>query len=139
VPRQPDDRHRRPPGVDDATVTAVGKASESFEWVVRARGRLYDFHQMMGRADNLLGEAIELLEAAGHGELAEEMRREYRGRNAVPDRWTFELVEDFDRTFYATAEAWDRRVRDELAGGVRHLHEAEMKADRRAEGPTDDT
>lgn len=135
---QPDERHQRPEGVDDATVEAVGKASESFEWVVRARGRLYDFHQMMGRADILLGEAISLLEDAGHTELAGELRRDYLGRNAVEGRWTFELVEDFDGTFYERAARWDRRLRDELTGGVRHLHESEMKAARRQDGPRDD-
>jgi hypothetical protein len=139
VAEQPDERHQRLEGVDDATVEAVGKASESFEWVVRARGRLYDFHQMMGRADLLLGEAVELLEAAGHAELAGELRRDYLGRNAVEGRWTFELVEDFDATFYEVAAAWDRRLGDELTGGVRHLHEAEMKAARREAGPRDDT
>ena len=51
-----DERHRRPPGADDATVEAVGKVSEALEWVERARGRLYDFHQMMGHADALFGE-----------------------------------------------------------------------------------
>ncbi|MBW3657378.1 MAG: hypothetical protein KY457_01990 [Actinobacteria bacterium] len=135
---QPDERHQRPEGVDDATVEAVGRASESFEWVVRARGRLYDFHQMMGRADILLGEAISLLEDAGHAELAGELRRDYLGRNAVEGRWTFELVEDFDGTFYERAARWDRRLRDELTGGVRHLHESEMKAARRQGGPHDD-
>lgn len=135
---QPDRRHQRPQGVDDATVEAVGKASESFEWVVRARGRLYDFHQMMGRADILLGEAVSMLEDAGHAELADELRRDYLGRNAVEDRWTFELVEDFDGTFYERAAAWDHRLRDELTGGVRHLHESEMKVARRRDGPRDD-
>jgi hypothetical protein len=139
VPRQPDEHHRRPRDVADATVTAVGKASESFEWVVRARGRLYDFHQMMGRADRLLAQAVDLLEQAGHDDVAAELRADYLGRNAVTDRWTFELVEDFDDTFYAVAAAWDRRLRETLVDGVRHLHEAEMKAARRADGPSDDT
>ena len=135
---QPGPGHGRPDGVDDATVAAVGKASEAFEWVVRARGRLYDFHQMMGRADLLLGEAVERLEDAGHGDVAAELRATYLGRNAIADRWTFEIVEDFDTTFYATASDWDRRLRDELTGGIRHLHESEMKAARREDGPRDD-
>lgn len=139
MPRQPDDRHARPDDADDATVEAVGTASEAFEWIVRARGRLYDFHQMIGRADMLLGDAVDALDDAGHAQLAAELRQEYLGRNAVTDRWTFELVEDFDMTFYAVAERWDRRLRGELLAGRRHVYEAEMKADRRADGPTDDT
>ena len=42
------ERNRRPEGVSDETVAAVGKFGEALEWVERARGHLYDFHQMMG-------------------------------------------------------------------------------------------
>src|SRR5688572_18882490 len=61
-----DDDHRRPPGIDDTTVEAAGKLSEALEWVERARGRLYDFHQMMGRADLLMEDAADALADAGH-------------------------------------------------------------------------
>lgn len=40
--------HQRPEGVDDATVAAAGKLAEALEWIERARGRLYDFHQLVG-------------------------------------------------------------------------------------------
>lgn len=129
---------RRPDGVDDATVAAVGKVREYAEWVVRARGRLYDFHQMLGRADAQLGEAVALLEAAGHTELADGIRNELLGRNVLPGKWTFELVEAFDTTYADVAARWDQRVRDELVAGRLHVQEAEMKADRRVDGPTDD-
>ena len=49
-PLPPDDPWARPAGVDDATVEATGKLSEALEWVERARGHLYEFHQLMGRA-----------------------------------------------------------------------------------------
>ena len=139
MPEQPDDRHQRPAGVDDATVAAAGKVSEAMEWVIRARGRLYDLHQMIGHADAQFGEAVRMLEEAGHAELADGLRRELVGRNVLQDRWTFEVVEDFDATYYEAADRWDRRVRDELMAGHRHVHEAEMKADRRESGPRTDT
>lgn len=138
MPEQPDDQHRRPDHADDATVVAAGKVSEYAEWVVRARGRLYDFHQMLGHADAKLGEAVELLEQAGHTELADGIRHELLGRNAVPDRWTFEVVEEFDATYADVAARWHQRVRDELMEGRPHVHEAEMKAARRTDGPDDD-
>ena len=138
MPDQPDDRHRRPEGADDATVAAAGKVSEAMEWVVRARGRLYDVHQMIGHADEQFGEAVRMLEDAGHAELAEGLRGDLVGRNVLRDRWTFEVVEDFDATYYEAADRWDRRVRDELMDGRRHVHEAEMKADRRTDGPRTD-
>jgi hypothetical protein len=93
----------------------------------------------MGHADAQFGEAVEMLEDAGHGELAAAMRRGLLGRNAIEDRWTFEVVEGFDATYWDVALAWDRRVRDELMDGRPHVHEAEMKAARRTDGPPDDT
>jgi hypothetical protein len=135
---QPDDQHARPRGADDAATAAAGKVSEAYEWIVRARGRLYDFHQMMGRADALLGEGIGELRDAGHSELADDLTHSWLGRNAIPDRWTFEIVEAFDDTYYEAATAGERRVRDEVSEGRRHVFEAEMKGDRRRGGPTDD-
>jgi hypothetical protein len=128
------DPHRRPGSVDDATVAAVGKVSEGLEWLVRARGRLYDFHQMIGRADLILGEAAEELDEAGHGSLSELLRTEVVGRNVLEGRWTFQIVEEFDRLYFDPADAAERRVRDELMGGRRHVFEAEMKEDRRTHG-----
>lgn len=139
MPAQPDDHHHRPDDADDLTVEAAGRVREYAEWVVRARGRLYDFHQMMGHADGLLGEAVELLEQAGHHELADGIRTELLGRNAIPDRWSFEIVEAFDETYWRITQRWDDRVRQELMAGRQHVHEAEMKAERRTDGPTDDT
>jgi hypothetical protein len=77
VPEQPDPDHRRPDGTDDATVAAVGKISEAYEWLIRARGALYTFHQEMGRADLTLGEAVEQLRAAGHDGLADRVATEW--------------------------------------------------------------
>ncbi|MTV24723.1 hypothetical protein FTX61_04710 [Nitriliruptoraceae bacterium ZYF776] len=138
MPEQPDRDHARPDGLTDAAVAAGGKVTEAYEWVIRARGRLYDFHQMMGRADAILGEGVEELRGAGFEELAEELERTWVGRNALPDRWTFEIVEGFDDTYWDPATAGVRRVRDEVFGGTRHVHESEMKAERRADGPSDD-
>lgn len=83
----PGDEHLRPPGVDDATVEAVGKVSEALETVERARGALYEFHQLIGRADLLLGEAADQLSAAGHDPLAAELDDALvgRGHEQAPD------------------------------------------------------
>ncbi|CAN5780730.1 hypothetical protein BH10ACT9_BH10ACT9_53360 [soil metagenome] len=50
---------RRPEVVSDAAVAAAGAVSEALEWVERARGELYTFHQLRGRADLLLGQACD--------------------------------------------------------------------------------
>ncbi|KRE30054.1 hypothetical protein ASG82_25000 [Mycobacterium sp. Soil538] len=118
----------------DATVDAVGKVTEALEWVERARGHLYSFHQLMGRADLLLGEACDALRDAGHDEIAERVETEVVGRNVLQGRWTFQVIEEFEDTYWTVIRDHERRVRDELVGGERHLHEARMKEDRRTHG-----
>lgn len=125
---------RRPAGVDDQTVEAAGAVSEALEWVERARGHLYSFHQLMGRADLLLGEACAKLRDAGHADLGERIETEMVGRNVIDGRWTFQIVEDFDDNYWTPFRDHDRAVRDELMGGMRHVYEAEMKEDRRTRG-----
>src|SRR3954471_3172914 len=125
---------RRPPGVDDDTVTALAKLSEATEWIERARGRLYDFHQMCGHADLLFGDAADLLDDAGHHAAAETVRTEVVGRNVIDGRWTFQVVEEFDETYWTVVRATERDVREVLAGGVPHVMEAELKRRRRTDG-----
>ncbi|MEU5842508.1 hypothetical protein [Rhodococcus sp. NPDC047139] len=126
--------HIRPDGVSDATVEAMGKLSEAFEIVERARGHLYAFHQLMGRADLYAGDAEDLLREAGHPDIAERLATGIVGRNIVEGRWTFQLVEEFDDGYWSDFRNFEKQVRDELVGGRRHLFEAEMKESRRTHG-----
>ncbi|TVP67985.1 MAG: hypothetical protein EA340_09390 [Nitriliruptor sp.] len=135
---QPDPAHQRPDGVDDATVDAVGKIGEAFELLERARGALYEFHQRIGWVDDTLGEGLDQLRAAGHEEVADELSETWLGRNVLPGMWTFEVVEAFDRTYYAVAVEKEREVREALMEGRRHVQEAERKGRRRSNGPRDD-
>jgi len=127
-------RHARPDGMDDATVEAVGAVSEALECVERARGELYSFHQLMGHADLLLGDACDKLREAGHAEIADRLDAEVVGRNVLYGRWTFQIVEDFDDNYWSVFREHERQVRDELQQGVRHVFEAEMKERRRTHG-----
>jgi len=129
-----DPAHQRPPGADDATVEAVGKLTEAFEWIERARGQLYTFHQLMGHADQLVREAADALDAAGHSSSADDVRERLVGRNTIDGRWTFQIVEEFDDGYYTDARSVERRVRDELMAGRRHVFEAELKEKRRTAG-----
>jgi hypothetical protein len=131
--------HTVPDGVDDATVEAVGLVSEALEYVERARGHLYSFHQLMGGGDLKLGAAVERLRAAGHTEIADEIDREIVGRNVLEGRWTFQVVEEYDDTYWAPFRDMERSVRDRLVHGRRHLFEARMKEDRRTHGHPDHT
>src|SRR5687767_5300797 len=94
------DAHARPEGTSDATVEAVGRLSEAYEYLIRARGHLYSFHQLLGRVDLLAGEAAEHLDEVGHAEQAALLRKDIVGRNVLDGRWTFQIVEEFDRTFW---------------------------------------
>ena len=125
---------RKPDGVDDDTIAAAGKVSEALEYVERARGHLYTFHQLMGHADLVLGEACDELKAAGHGEIAERLSTELVGRNVLDGRWTFQIVEEFDDGYWTEFREQEARVRDELQGGARHVFEAAMKERRRTHG-----
>jgi hypothetical protein len=119
--------------LDPATVEAVGKLSEAMETTERARGHLYAFHQLTGTADFQLGDAVDLLHKAGHADLAETVSREIVGRNVLPGRWTFQIVEEYERTYYLPFREVEEKSR-ELTGGHQHLHEARLKLQRHSEG-----
>lgn len=135
----PAPEHRPPDDVDTATIEAVGLLTEALETTERARGRLYDFHQLTGSADLKLGEAVEALRRAGHGQLASELERELVGRNVLPGRWTFQIIEEYDDQYWSVFREAERRARESLVRGRRHLFEAGMKEDRRTHGHPDHT
>src|SRR5688572_29430992 len=76
---------RTRPDLDDTTVEGLGKLSEALETVEQARGLLYGFHQLTGKADLLLQDAVDLLRSAGHETLADALDRDLVGRNVVAD------------------------------------------------------
>lgn len=129
-----DDRWRRPDGADDKTVEAVGKVSEALEYIHRVRGCFYELHQLTGQADFYFGDAAEMLREAGQVELAELLETEVIGRNLLPGRWTFQIMEEFDDTYYFPVVAAERRIRDDLMAGRRHVYESELKERRRSKG-----
>ncbi|MHA6785035.1 hypothetical protein ACVGOW_29185 [Pseudonocardia saturnea] len=129
-----DDTHARPAGASDALVAAAGTLSEALERIERARGALYEFHQLTGGADAQLDEVVDGLRAEGHADLADRIGEELIGRNAIDGRWTFQIVEEFDDGYYATWRELERAVREQTMGGRRHVLEAEMKQRRRTAG-----
>ena len=126
------DRSR--PDLDDTTVEGLGKLSEALETVDQARGFLYAFHQLTGKADRLLQDAVAQFREAGHTQLADDLERDLVGRNVIADRWTFQIVEDYDDSYWSAFRAFDARAREELSGGDRHVYEARMKQGERTSG-----
>ncbi len=119
--------HARPVGLNDATVEALGRLSAALETAEDARGHLYAFHRLSGRADLDLQDAVEALRAAGHQELADAIDTVMTGRNVIADRWTFELVEDYDANYMTPFRAAEQVARGQFDAPP-HLAEAEMKA-----------
>ncbi|MFF5538731.1 hypothetical protein ACFY71_40865 [Streptomyces cinerochromogenes] len=135
----PDAGHRRPDGVDDLTVEALGSLSKALETTERARGHLYSFHQLTGGADLELDRSVRLLREAGHREWADRVEAEILGRNVIPGHWTFQVVEAYNATYYRPFCELEREVVSALAQGRDHLYEAEMKEARRTPGHPDHT
>jgi hypothetical protein len=131
--------HVRPDGVTDATVEALGRLSEALEAVEVCRGHLYAFHRRSGTADRTLGEAVDLLRKAGHEQLADRIDAQLVGRNVIHGRWTFQLVEEYDDTYWTPFRDLEREARDQLVEGKRHLYEAEMKERERSDGDPNHT
>src|SRR6266542_3183052 len=112
---------------DRATHDAVGKATEGLEYVERARGHLYAFHQLIGRADFLFEECAVLLDEMGHRSHARSVWHNLVGRDVLEGRWTFQVVEGFDTDYYEAARAEVHNLVDDLAAGRRHVHEEAMR------------
>jgi hypothetical protein len=129
-----DTAHARPDGASDADVAATGKLSEMLERIERARGALYEFHQLMGGADAMLDDVIDQLREAGRTEWADRIATELVGRNAIEGRWSFQIVEEFEDGYYGPLKETERELREDLVGGRRHVFEAEMKQTRRTHG-----
>jgi hypothetical protein len=131
---QRDPQHRRPEGVSNETVEALGKLSAALDHVEDARGHLYAFHRLMGSAERTMEEATEMMRSAGHTELADALDRDVLGANPLPGMWSFQMVEAFDDGYYALAQGLHQRALDDLVEGRRHVFEAEMKELRRTHG-----
>ena len=130
----PAPEHLPPQGADRATVDAVGKLTAALEIVEQARGMLYGFHRLTGHADDDLAAAIEALEEAGHPDLAARLREDLLGRNVIEGRWTFQLVEEYDDTYWSRWRTWEQTAREELLEGRRHVYEARLKEENRTHG-----
>jgi hypothetical protein len=118
--------HRRPAGTDDATVDALGKLGAALETAEDARGHLYAFHRLSGRADLDAQDAVQALRACGRADLADAVDQVVIGRDVVPGMWSFQIVEAYDANYLEVFRAVERAVRDAVDAPP-HLFEAELK------------
>jgi hypothetical protein len=129
--------HQRPAGASDELIAALGKLSEALEVVEHARGHLYAFHRLSGRADLTLQEAVRALAEAGAAELAEQVDEVLVGRDVVADLWTFQIVEAYDRQYWSVFREVEQAARRAHADAAPHVFEAEMKQREQSAGTAD--
>lgn len=120
---------RRPAGVDDATVKALGKLSEALEVIENARGNLYEFHRLSGMGDLTLQDAVQQLREAGQTEIADTLDEVLVGRDAIDGKWSFQLVDAYDEQYWTVFRALDAWARAKVGDAPRHVFEAEVKVE----------
>lgn len=124
---------------DAELLETMATASEALEYVERARGHMYTLHHLLVRAELLFTEVSESLLAQGRAEEAEMLQREVIGRAVIGDRWSHEVVEEFDDGFHGPVADAVKGVQQRTVGGQRHAREAELKRRRRRlADPVDD-
>ncbi|NKE35374.1 hypothetical protein GWG54_06020 [Natronococcus sp. JC468] len=108
----------------DSEIEALHEVELGLEWLQRAQGCLLEFHHATGHGMDHLDDAERLLRANGHEALADAVRTELLPHGVVDgDRWSYDVLEDFQGTLLAETAALEARVRRELADGRRHVPE----------------
>ena len=112
------------PDLTDAECAALHEVELGFEWFQRAQDHLLEFHHATGHGMDHLRDAETLLRSTGHDELANTIRNELLPHGVVDDdRWSYDVLENYQATLLAESRALERRVRRELADGERHVRE----------------
>ncbi|AGB37915.1 hypothetical protein [Natronococcus occultus] len=108
----------------DRELEALHEVELGLEWLQRAQGCLLEFHHATGHGMDHLADAEILLRASGHEALADAIRTELLPHGVVDgDRWSYDVLEDFQETLLTETDVLESRVRRELADGRRHVPE----------------
>jgi len=114
---------QRLPEVSEREREALHRVELGLEWLRRAHGDLVGFHHKTGHAMDHLARAEAVLRDCGHEGLADRLRDDCLPLGAVEDRWTYDLLEEFEAGFMSRIEAVEERTREQLADGQRHVAE----------------
>jgi hypothetical protein len=118
-----------PDDLTDAEKEALHQMQVGVEHVGRARGRLLDFHHEIGDAFDHFEAARETLRAAGYDDLADELRDRHLPAGVIGDRWTFELVTNFEEGFYDEIATFAGDLREEVGDGEVHVRERDLQSE----------
>ena len=130
-----------PPKLTETELEAVHEVELGLEWLQRAQGSLLEFHHATGHGMDHLYEAETLLEECGYDDLAAVIRTDLLPHGVVDeDRWSYDVVEDFQTALLTETRDLERRVRQEVTDGRRHVAERRQEREwkRRAEHEDDD-
>jgi len=117
------------PDLSDAETDALHSVELGLEWLNRAHGTLIEFHHSTGHAMDHLHDAERKLRDAGHERFADHLRDEVLPRGAIEDRWTYDLLETFEADLHDDVTAFERRIREDVADGHRHVAERHQEAE----------
>jgi hypothetical protein len=122
------------PDLSETEADAVHEVELGIEWLRRAHGDLLGVHHKTGHAFDHFDEAVSLLAAAGHEDLADALLEDHLTSGVVDGRWTYDLVESFESGMYDDLNGFERRVREAITDGQRHVVERqqEQRWERRA-------
>ncbi len=119
---------RQPPDMSEAEVEALHHVELAVEWLRRAHGDLVAFHHEVGHAMDHLADAEDGLRDAARTELADELRDDFLPRGVLDDgRWSYDVLESYEDTFFEPLCAYEDETRDRLAAGQRHVAEREQE------------
>lgn len=111
----------------DLTATersAMHEVEVGVEWMLRAQGHLLAFHHAIGHGMDHLDAAETPLRDAGYPALADHIRDELLPRGVTADdRWTYSVVEEFQRSFLPSLTEFEREACEALTDGRRHVAE----------------
>lgn len=112
------------PDLSEAEREALHRVELGVEWLHRAHGDLVEFHHETGHAMDHFAEAEEFLRDSGHDGLADALRDRYLPRGVIDEeRWSYDVLECFQDGFLAELTAFEKRARDDIADGRRHVSE----------------
>ena len=115
--------------LSETDIDALHSIELGLEWLSRAHGTLIEFHHSTGHAMDHLDDAEDKLREAGHEELANHLRDDVLPRGAIEDRWTYDLLETFEAGLYDDVTTYEKRVREEIADGRRHVAERRQESE----------
>lgn len=118
-------------GITEQERQAVHDVEVGTEWLQRAHGHLLAFHHAVGHGMDRFDVAEQALRSEGHEPLANALRDDLLPRGVVDDSWSYGVVEAYQEGLLDATQGFERRMRDELVDGERHVAERLQRRRRR--------